>query len=474
MARCTFILSCCVLLTSACALYNETTGLTPPGRLDDGLDIALPEDVGADAGLLEDMVMEIRNGEWVGIHGILVARSGSVVLEEYFGSHDRDTFHEIRSATKSVGSILAGIAIDQGALQSVQEPVYSYFEAYEPARGWDPRLQRITVRDLLTMTSGFECDDLATAFACEMAMYDSDDWVAYSLHLPVVNEPGTVWTYNSSSLILLGEIVAAEVKEDLHEFAERALFEPLEIDFRWRFSPRGRAWIGGGARMRPRDMMKIGLLMENRGVWKGRRIISEAWIRESTARHQEEGNGSWYAYLWQTGRDYVGEELVTAFWASGNGGQYIIVLPEKDLVVVFTGGNYDSPLAGQPFQMLGRYILPAFLHPDPLPVVDLPPELAREYQGIYEFSFEPSATATVSFEAGRLILVSPDDERIPLVAHSERLFSGNSRYGPLHVEFTRGSSGGIDEVTIYGSFSEFSFRRPPESPQAPAPARGRG
>jgi len=469
MTRRILSLGCCVLLALACSQRDESEGLTAPANLNDGLDITPPEDVGADTDLLNAMVMHVRNGEWSGIHGILVARNGKLMVEEYFGSHDRGTFHEIRSATKSIGSILVGIAMDQGALQSVETPIHSYFSAYEPARGWDPRVREVTVRDLLTMTSGFECDDLATSFACEMAMYGTDDWVAYSMGLPMATEPGMQWAYNSSSLILVGEIVAAEVREEFHEFAERTLFGPLEIDFRWRFSPRGRAWIGGSARMRPRDMVKIGMLMANRGTWKGQRILSETWIDESTGRHEEEGNGVWYGYLWQTSRDYIGDELVTAYWASGNGGQYIIVLPEKELVAVFTGDNYDSPLAGQPFQMLDRYILPAFLHPAPLPVVDLSMEETAAYQGIYELSFEPLATSTVSLENDRLILVSPEDERIPLVAHSESLFSGVSRHGPVQVEFVRGSAGTIDELTIYGLFSEFSFRHRVEPPEDPGP-----
>ena len=449
-----------LLLCCACADPGpDGAASSAPDRLDDGWEVALAHSVGADTALLDSMIDDVRAGDWTGIHSVLVVKDGRLVLEEYFGSNDRDTFHEIRSATKSIGSILVGIGIERGILNSVEAPVHPYFASHEPEGGWDPRARDVTVRDLLTMTSGFECDDLATDFACEDGMHDSGDWVAYSLSLPMAHNPGEHWAYNSSSLILVGEILAAESGEKLERFAERHLFGPLGIDFRWQVSPRGRAWIGGGARMRPRDMAKIGLMMANGGMWKGRRILPEEWIEESTGRHEQEGNGVWYGYLWQTGRHHIGNELVHAYWASGNGGQYIVVVPEQDLVIVFTGGNYNSPLAGQPFQMLVRYILPAFMHPEPLPTHDLSSDLLAGYAGVYQLSFEPSAISTVLVEGDRLSLTSPDDERIVLTAHSASLFSGVSQHGPITVRFIHGPSGEIDELIIYGLFSEFPFRR---------------
>jgi CubicO group peptidase (beta-lactamase class C family) len=123
--------------------------------------------------------------------------------------------------------------------------------------------------------------------------------------------------------------------------------------------------------MIPREMAKIGLLMLNRGLWEEERILSEAWVKESTSPQVSMRNGVWYGYLWQTGRANIGNMLVEAFWASGNGGQYIIVIPDHGLVAVFTGGNYNSPLANQPWEILATNILPAFLHPAPLDTVSL-------------------------------------------------------------------------------------------------------
>jgi CubicO group peptidase (beta-lactamase class C family) len=405
------------------------------------------------------MIAEVDSGGYVDIHSVLVAKHGALVLEQYFDGHDRDTLHEIRSATKSIGSILTGIAIDRGYISSEREFVYRFFENdYEPANGWTKMARAVEIRHLLSMMSGYDCDDLATSFGCERAMYDSDDWVRYSLGLPFAHPPGAHWAYNSSSLILVGEVVARRSGMKLDDFADRYLFEPLGIEeFRWEHSPKGRAWIGGGARMIPREMARIGQLMLSRGVWNGERLLSESWIDKSTARQGEMNTGVDYGYLWQSGETYIGREIVRAFWASGNGGQYIIVIPSQGMVVVFTGGNYDSPLAGQPFGMLTRQILPAFMRPGAFDDVALTEQEAGRLIGTYSLEFEPAAKSKVAFEGGHLRLLSPDNQWIELVAHSSTFFTGDSSYGPVTVVFEADERYGAIKLTIYGSFQRFVF-----------------
>jgi CubicO group peptidase (beta-lactamase class C family) len=432
-----------------------------PEKLRDGWKVASPTRFGANIALLDSMISRTQAGDYVNIHGVLVVKDDALVLEEYFDGNDRNTLHEIRSATKSIGSMLTGIAIDKELIRSEEEPIYKYFEDdYQPADGWTDKAMRVEIRHLLSMMSGYECADLATNFACEDAMYDTDDWVQYSLDLPFAYSPGEYWAYNSSSLILVGEAVARVSGLELDEFAERYLFEPLAIEkFRWNFSPKGRAWIGGGARMIPREMAKIGQLMLNRGEWNGQRLMSEEWIDKSTTKQGEMLGGVDYGYLWQRGWWYIARDLVTAFWASGNGGQYIIVLPDQGMVVVFTGGNYDSPLANQPFQMLTEYILPAFLHPTSLEAVVLTPKKMENLTGTYHLDFEPSATSTISIHDGRLRLLSPDSELIDLVSHSPTFFTGDSQHGPLTVFFEADNRGEIVKHTIYGNFQRFVFVR---------------
>jgi len=450
------------MLHAVCAPEAKRDASRAPEKLDDGWKVATPAQFGADVSLLDSLVALTEGGEYANIHSILVVKGDALVLEAYFGGNDRNTLHEIRSATKSIGSMLAGIAIDKGFIESEHEPIYRYFEDdYTPAGGWAERARQVEIRHLLSMMSGYDCDDLATNFACEDAMYETGDWVQYSLDLQFAHGPGEHWAYNSGSLILVGEAIAGASGMAMDAFADRYLFAPLGIErFRWQYSPKRRAWIGGGARMIPREMAKIGRLMLNRGVWNGERLLSEEWIDRSTVKQGEMlGAGVDYCYLWQRGWSHTGADLVTGYWASGNGGQYIIVLPDNDMVVVFTGGNYNSPLAGQPFEMLARYILPAFFTPVPLAAVHLSQQEMERLTGDYRLDFEPSAGSIVEISDGRLRVLSPDDEWIDLIAHSPTFFTGESRHGPLTFVFEANPQGNIVRHTVYGGFQRFVLER---------------
>ncbi len=446
---------------AGCSPESKSNVPQIPEKLDDGWSVASPAQFDVNMALLDSMLSKIESGTYVNIHCVLVIKDGLLVFERYFGANDHTTLHEIRSATKSIGSILTGIAIDKGFITSETEPIYKFFEDdYKPTNGWTDRARQVEIRHLLSMMSGYECDDLATHFACESAMHRSDDWVQYSLDLPFVHPPGEHWAYNSSSLILVGEAITRTSKLKVDAFADRHLFEPLGIkQFRWQHSPKGRAWIGGGARMIPREMAKIGQLMLNRGAWNGRRLLSEEWINKSTTKQGEMRSGVDYGYLWQRGFSYIGQDLVTAYWASGNGGQYIIVMPDHGMVVVFTGGNYDSPLASLPFQMLADYILPSFLRPAPLKTITLTQKEMNRLTGTYELNFEPSATSTILTQDDRILLISPENESINLVAHSPTFFTGDSRYGRVTIVFEESNIGDIINHTIYGSFQSFRFER---------------
>lgn len=336
-----------------------------PVQTDDGWKTALIDAKAMDAGKIIRLMRKIFKNEYQDIHGLLLVKDRTLILEEYFLGFHREKAHEIRSATKSIGSMLIGIAIDHHFIKGVDEKIYPFFKAYAAGAKWDDKAKNITLENLLSMTSGFDCDDHADpAFQCEKAMYQSDDWVAYALNLPMTYAPGKHWAYNSSSLILISEVIAKTSKMTVPDFADAYLFEPLDIDtFHWGFSPKGRAFIAGNAKMKPRDMAKIGLLMLNRGTWQGKQLISESWVDASTRAHVKSSSNWAYGYLWWNGKQLFGKQNITAYWAAGNGGNYIFVCPALNLVAVFTGGNYNSILEVQPFGMLVNYIIPAFLPP---------------------------------------------------------------------------------------------------------------
>lgn len=234
--------------------------------------------------------------------GVLIVRGGELVLEEYFGGYRRDAKHMIASCTKSFVSALIGIALDQGRLEGVDSRMFRFFPEYE--RLMSPGEKDITVSDLLTMTAGFDWDETSTDFKTDpdnilYQMVHSENWTEFVLSRLMLWVPGERFNYCSGCSVLLGSILykATGLPADL--FAEIHLFGPLGVtDYRWDPQPDGLPQTEGGLHLRPRDMAKFGLLILNGGVWGGRRIISERWVHDSTARHVDVSDSIGYGYHW--------------------------------------------------------------------------------------------------------------------------------------------------------------------------------
>jgi len=340
----------------------------PPVKFDDGWQISSLSQEDIEPEKIYDLMAAIINESYVNIHSILIVKNGKMVLEEYFHGYSREKLHQIRSATKSIGSVLTGIAIDKRFISSANQEIYPYFSSYGLRQKWDERTKDVKLKHLLTMTSGYDCDDHSNNFECEKKMYESNDWVEYALNLPFANQPGERWAYNSASLSLVGEVISKTSNMRIPDFAEKYLFDPLGItDFQWGFSPNGRAWLAGNAKMRPRDMAKFGYMVLNEGRWENKQIVSKKWLEESTAEHLPllhmhiHGGNYGYGYLWWLVELTVKNQSAEAIAASGNGGQIITIFPKLDSVVVFTGGNYNNRLSAQPVEMLIRYILPSMM-----------------------------------------------------------------------------------------------------------------
>lgn len=350
-----------------------------PEGLADGLTVSALQEQGIAPEPVEDMLQAILSGQYTKLDSVLIARNGTLVLEAYFNGFDRETKHDMRSAFKSVTSALVGIAIDKGLVVDTEQPISEYFPDYWPSiddgRSWK---DRITLHHLLTMTPGFDAEESAGIGPDrEEDMIRSEDWVAFSLGLPMACEPGARFSYNSSTSFLIGEIVARAAGDSLPEFAKANLFLPLGItEYCWTMAPQGCAVAQGFFHMRPRDMLKIGQLFLDRGTWQGRRIVSADWIEESTRPHVQSAAGSGsrlgsddgkdgaardgYGYQWWTRT--VRNPPFDHYFATGNGGQKIFVLPHFDMIVVFTGSHYGSFVGHrQTTDLFNRYIAPAVL-----------------------------------------------------------------------------------------------------------------
>lgn len=331
---------------------------TPP-LTDDGWPTSSVADKGMDPAPVTEMVEQIHAGHYTGISSVLLVREGALVLEEYFGEFERDSLHSMRSASKAITSALIGIALDKGCIPAVDAPLLPHFPEYEgEIENWDDRKRNITLAHVLTMTSGIRGN--------EDAMYPTDDWIKFYFDQPLAATPGEKFSYATSGVVTLGNVITRACGLRIPAFTDRYLFGPLGItDYRWPITnSRGRqglAMTGGGLNLRPRDMAKFGQLYLNGGIWEGRRLIPQAWIEESTRKHATSDlHGEDFGYLWRMIDRTVEGRKVRSFEAWGNGGQFVMVFPSLDLVAVFTGENYGLfPQMEQPFEMVERYILPA-------------------------------------------------------------------------------------------------------------------
>jgi len=316
---------------------------------------ALPEEVGIDSGPLSEMFDYLREHK-VPVHSVQIVRHGKLVLDAYFYPYNSEMRHDVASVTKSVTSTLMGLAIQKGFIRDVQQPVLSFFPS-RPVANSDAEKQKLTLEHLLTMQAGWDCGFEAKE-ARLFEMRRSADWLQFMLDLPMVAEPGTRFAYCSGNPHVLTTILSQATGTNALAFARRELFEPLGIrDVAWPADPRGNTHGWGDLQMHPRDMARLGQLFLQRGRWGERQILSEAWVHAATrARVARTTNRDHYGYSWWV----KGEELPGMFEAVGRGGQRINVWPAKDLVLVFTGGEFEP---GD----LAKFILEALKSDGPLP-----------------------------------------------------------------------------------------------------------
>ena len=276
------------------------------------------------------------------VHAVLVARVGKLVFERYFSGSDEIngrrvenvTFdvgipHSLKSVSKSVTSLAVGIAIDRGLIRSVNEPIFSFFPELSDLRSAEK--DRIQLVHALTMSMGLKWVEATPATGDynndEARMHIAWDPCRYVLGLPVTAPAGQEFFYNTGALALVSTIMRKATGRPLDEFAREALFEPMGItEFEWT-RVRGDSDAGGGLRLRPRDMAKIGQLVLAGGRWKDRQIVSKAWIETSTAPKLKATDDQLYGYLWWLGRSRLNGREVHWVGALGRGGQSICIVP---------------------------------------------------------------------------------------------------------------------------------------------------
>jgi len=338
----------------------------------------------ADAGLSEAPFVRLMTDlHEIGdhdVHSLVVVKGGRLVFEEYFSGakwslagytgeygFDRDDTHNLASVTKSITTTLVGIAIDQGAIESVDQHVFDFFPEHADLLQEDPRKADLTLRHLLTMESGIRWADLETYPYSDprndlVQMFNSADPIGFILSRDLYAAPGADFEYCNANTNLLGEIVGRATGERLDDYSRDHLFEPLGIsEYEWQMISGDVVFASGDLRLRPRDMAKVGELFLRKGVWEGTQVVSRRWVEDATARRAiPDGPHAWadgYGFGWWHWDIPVEGVTHAVYMASGWGGQWIFVIPGKDMVFVTTAGNYERDSPMDAYRMLADYLL---------------------------------------------------------------------------------------------------------------------
>jgi CubicO group peptidase (beta-lactamase class C family) len=367
-------------LTGLPAHADPADSCGSPVERGDGWPVAaINEDKRIDRGALCRMADQLVASNAI-VHAVVVARGGKLVFERYFSGADEindrqiantefdaDTLHDQKSVSKSVASVALGIAIDRGLMRSIDEPIFNFFPELSDLRS--PEKEHIRLSHVLTMSMGLKWAEATPSTGNddndEARMHMASDPCRYVLGLPVTAPAGQEFFYNTGALTLVSAIIRKAVGRPLDEFARENLFEPLGITrFEWT-RVKGDTDAGGGLRLRPRDMAKIGQLVLAGGRWNDRQIVPKAWIEASLTPRLVATGPYFYGYLWWLGRALYDGREVHWIAALGRGGQSIRIVPELDLVVVVTAGYYQdySPRAFQVQSGVFRDILRAISPP---------------------------------------------------------------------------------------------------------------
>ena len=339
-------------------------------------DKSTPEKEGVDAGVLKSIHKDIEDGRYGLIDHFLVIKNGNIIADhsyvqdyetialEYDTTNDQYNYdhpdwhpfykgtnlHSLQSVTKSITSALLGIAIDEGLIKSTDINPMMMFHGYD--QDIDPRRLAITLHDLLTMRSGIQWNEMISYDSNEnscIMMEAADDWIQFVLSQPMKNDPGTVFNYNSGVSVLLGKLVRNATGKRIDKWAEEKLFGPLGItEYYWKETPLGEIDTEGGLYLSSHDLAKIGYLFLQDGKWGGTQIISKEWVQKSTSpiipdispNNNRKDRGWGYGYQWWVPLNENGTTKL--FAGNGYGGQFLMVSPEHDLVVVFNGWNIHS------------------------------------------------------------------------------------------------------------------------------------
>lgn len=316
--------------------------MRPGGQTDPSITQDRP---GVGSSALDALSAELGTQKFKKVDSLLVLKNGDFIFEHYQNGYGPERVHDIASITKSVTSLLVGIAIDKGCISNVNESVVDFFSETRYAESWPGDKRSITIEHLLTMQHGIAFDDFSDPEMKQFQTWlNSKDRILHILQTPMDSEPGRTSTYCTASTQLLRQVIERSTGQSVEEFAKENLFDPLGIEsFAWDRSAKHGIGMGFGADAYPRDLAVLGRMIEQRGAWNGKQIVSSKWLEQS---FKPRGTllGIDYGYMWY-GEPYsiAGEDLESHL-AMGHGGQFLILLPSLQAIIVITASDYDQQI----------------------------------------------------------------------------------------------------------------------------------
>ncbi len=314
---------------------------------------------------IQELNRKIAEGLFKEIKSIVVIKDGRLLIEEYFNGADRITLHDTRSVGKSFASTMMGIAINDGYIKSENQTLKDFYDLTKYANH-SPKKETVTLKNLLTMSSGFDAnDDDEDSPGNEEKMYPTADWIKFTLDLPMDDKTsvGEQWRYFTAGAVMLGDIVNKSVPGGLEKYADQKLFQPLGIKkYEWQFTPQRVPSTAGGLKMSSLDFAKYGQLYKNGGSWEGKQVLPRSWVDKTFTRYitTPYDPNVHYGYLFWNVTYKVNGKPVEAFFATGNGGNKIFVFKDQPLVVVITATAYGKAyMHRQADSIMERYVLPA-------------------------------------------------------------------------------------------------------------------
>lgn len=318
-----------------------------------------------DTNSIKQLKGAIEEGVFKKINSIIVLKEGKILIEEYFNGENRNSLHDPRSVGKSFSSTLTGMEISDGFIKSETQTISDFyklnqFENFSHSKG------KATIKDLLTMSSGFEGDDeVINSKGNEENMYPTNDWVKFTLDLPYQDSLKEKWHYFTAGVILLGDILNKSAPNGLEKYADDKLFKPLGItNYKWQYTPQNVPNTAGGIEMNALDFAKYGQLYKNGGTWNGQQILNKAWVEKTFTKQKQltSRDSEYYGYLFWNKTYKANNKGYEAFYCAGNGGNYILIFKNEPLVIVITASAYGQYYAhSQVTEMLSKYILPAII-----------------------------------------------------------------------------------------------------------------